>query len=628
MADVKDGAQEEVAAGTIWDHIWYRVEPMVAFTTAKTVRFLDFELASSFYIGVLLCIIFAAYDIIDKQAYLETAFPTNIVQLSLSETSPKTDKWAAVSFTQEQAKVFAEEKRIAGEVKNYCNNPKYDFTRTDVEKTYTDIACEYMDSSLMSKVGDGSMFIATLNREKQVKAVKMDPSKDETCDMAFFNKMSSDVAENLGVNVPMCTERDTVKLQGGVCKCEGQETSSFTVGPANLTLTIEHAYQSEFYSRYQPKTFVRKYDAEKGQNEAVFEANEPIILPIGKILEIAGVNLDARNKNVTIGHCANSQKCTDEDYPFYRLTGVTISMSMEYVNFKNNPDSRAARTPVAFLKIKADVGGWAYRTFTDILGRPSQAKNKDYLIFEQNGINLQFTYSGMVSRFNFFSLVASIATALVLIRNVELVIKIIGISLPTAKARTYNQVCMHRYSFHRAYARFAANAIQAHHAFKMMDTDNSGMIDRHDLYEALKRIFIDVSHTTGEQEEENKLNLVDIKVLTEFITQEADSSLKGMEHLKRGDGKVSLGEWVDIVTDDSSNFTTLVGLVSSMKEDKKENLLRAFHKDSDIVSHYGPADASGTRFAREAEAEAFESSKLISHPTNDEITHKDVEVAM
>jgi Ca2+-binding EF-hand superfamily protein len=593
---------------TLWKHLWFRIEPAMAFTTSKTVRFLDVQLALSFYIGVLLVVIFAVYDIIDKQSYLETAFPTGIVSLSVMENSPEGKGWPEVNYQQYQEDFYTsmseaqKDSRLAKY--EYCNNPDYWFKREDFRsESFESIRCSFKDSDLVSRVGDGSMFITTMSKGTKVTSVTLDPSQDTDCNAAVL--LSKGVVCDDATYVDPFTKKEmpmqTIRKIGGVCKCQTMPVTQFTVGPANLTLTIEHSYQSEFYSRYQPKTFVYGkrdgqggHEAKEGDWDAVFEAGNPVVLPIWKILEIAGVSLDEKNLEIVN---------KDSQNPYFRVSGITISMSIEYLNYKNNPDSNIAKRPIAVLKIAADSqGGFAYQSSTSILSQSVNSatgtETMEYMTIENYGISLQFTYTGMLSRFSFFSLVASIATALVLIRNVELVVRLVGINMPSSKSQTYNHVSMHRYSFHRAYARFAAQAIQAHQAFKIMDADNTGSIERHDLFECLRTVFmgagdLDADGHTG-------LSLEDVKVLTEFITREADASLKGQEHLKRGDGKVSLGEWVDIVTDDSSNFKTLVKLVSEMTPERKAKLLRDFHADPDIIANYGDMTNKSMKSMEEA----------------------------
>ena len=78
-----------------------------------------------------------------------------------------------------------------------------------------------------------------------------------------------------------------------------------------------------------------------------------------------------------------------------------------------------------------------------------------------------------------------------------------------------------------------------------------------------------------------------MQVLTEFITQEADKPLKGQEHMRIGDGKVSLGEWVDLCTEDSVNFKTMIEMVNHIPAKKKHRLLDEFNAHPGIVKLFG-----------------------------------------
>ena len=78
----------------------------------------------------------------------------------------------------------------------------------------------------------------------------------------------------------------------------------------------------------------------------------------------------------------------------------------------------------------------------------------------------------------------------------------------THKSRTYKEAAATTFSINREYARFAANAIIAHRAFRIMDKDGSGYIERGDLHAELLQIF---NGPGSETKGNKKLNAEDIK---------------------------------------------------------------------------------------------------------------------
>lgn len=68
-----------------------------------------------------------------------------------------------------------------------------------------------------------------------------------------------------------------------------------------------------------------------------------------------------------------------------------------------------------------------------------------------------------------------------------------------------------------------------------------------------------------------------LQLLTEFVTREADNSTSKEDQLQQvGDGRVSLSEWVNIVTTDTTCYETLIQVLQNMGSDEREKLLNRF----------------------------------------------------
>lgn len=79
----------------------------------------------------------------------------------------------------------------------------------------------------------------------------------------------------------------------------------------------------------------------------MFKKGELIEIPVWKILEIAGVDMDAKNVNLD----------TDGTSPYFRSSGVMIAISFEYYNFKSV--RLALRAPELFFELGSRLG-WVY----------------------------------------------------------------------------------------------------------------------------------------------------------------------------------------------------------------------------------------------------------------------------
>ncbi len=101
---------------------------------------------------------------------------------------------------------------------------------------------------------------------------------------------------------------------------------------------------------------------------------------------------------MTIGRCVEDRKCKDEDYPFYRLTGVTISMSMEYVNFKNVRPLNKSSFSAALLSTLPSARCTHESVVTDVLRCTSVAMHTFVVASRPTGWG-----AGTVSVFSFLS---------------------------------------------------------------------------------------------------------------------------------------------------------------------------------------------------------------------------------
>jgi len=146
----------------------------------------------------------------------------------------------------------------------------------------------------------------------------------------------------------------------------------------------------------------------------------------------------------------------------------------------------------------------------------------------------------------------------------------------TSKSNTYKEAANTIFDFKREYARFAALSIVAHQSFNALDADKSGYITRQDLFAALKSVFQGAT-TVDKNGDIVKMKEEDMKLLTEFVTREADNSTSKEDQLQQvGDGRVSLSEWVNIVTTDTTCYETLIQVLQNMGSDEREKLLNRF----------------------------------------------------
>lgn len=374
-----------------------------------------------------------------------------------------------------------------------------------------------------------------------------------------------------------------------------------------MTTIVAHAFNSKHRSGGKPKTFVRRHGNDT--DHAVFQRGEDISLPLWRILEIAGVNLDERNDGVAKGKDSRGETAS----PHFRVTGVKLYMKFLYFNYKDNEDDHFDPNVVAYLSIKASEV-WESRG-NDIssssmgsanLWEQEDDLNKAYGYMSNTyryGISLNFESMGTVYQFSLTVLITAIVQGLVMLGLCETIVTFVATHNPLSiKTSVYKEVIETQFDIFRETAKFAAKALIAGEVYDMMDKNRDTEVTAREMERKVRKVFL----TTDKLKNISNEDQQNMEVLTQFIFTEMDFSRRRQveleyeqkallktgstnnlecigqsatkKHAGDGDGKITKREWVDLVSAGESNMDTVLKLVTDLGAVKRETFLQQYRQ--------------------------------------------------
>lgn len=543
--------------------------PMMVFQAPRTVKFQDWKLALVYYIGLIAVAIYTLFNVFKSQNFLSVAIPTNAVAAYSYTKYPSNSyegedpSYSNTSYYGAQEDFYAiASQKPNGDAYKFCNNLQYDYQDLP-DYIYVNNSCSYQEEAEITAKTGSEFFITTFVAHQG--SSSFDISENFACTLESFTA--------LGL---YCDNSTYIKQKTATCICNTPQAGRFPVAVENLTLAIEHAFDSTFREGRLPKTFVRRSGSDK--DWAVFDRNELVSLPVWKWLKIAGVDLDARNE--VVGGTLDSTT-GEVMQPFVRLTGVLLDAHFQYYNYHGNPDDRYSTTAVCILSIKPQMlwSSLGNENFPLTQGKtPDGGFFQSQIMHYRYGIKFEYQAMGEIYKFDVFELVNALATGAILLGTVGTIVGLIAYNNGTRMAKTYSEVAGATYNYQREYARFAANALIARQSFLAMDKDKSGYIDRQDLYEEMVTLF-KAEDSDVKEGDTKRLSRQDVKVLCEFLMREAEFKTgdEKADNLQRvGDGRVSLEEWIEISGSDTTHYDTLIELIHTMNPTERTNLLHRF----------------------------------------------------
>ncbi|KAK3271347.1 hypothetical protein CYMTET_20296, partial [Cymbomonas tetramitiformis] len=365
------------------------IEPHVGFSTERSVKIIDWKLGILYYVLAALSVVYIVILLIIDQQYLVASPVIGLVTPYIQSYYDGVDP--AVDFSQFQDEFYAGFEAANGSTYKFCENSDYNFQYSDAY-TYYDVNCNALDEDQIWTKSDGEIFVKTIANENVVAYFVLD-SEEDACDRTAFE--AKDMADS-------CLDDSEYSKHLGRCYCIAEQ-NSFFYGAENLTLVLDHKYNGNGYEGTRPPTTVRRKD-EKNEDYEVFEDDEFIFLPIYRILEIAGVDLDSKQTSPEMKGTDGNGK---ETYPYVRVTGVIIELTFYYGNRKTNPHGHKLKQEVEALLVVDAVYAWS-SSGNDVIYDFYDDNATAYVNQYSYGISIKFNMGGQLWNFDFTQFVNSL----------------------------------------------------------------------------------------------------------------------------------------------------------------------------------------------------------------------------
>jgi len=406
------------------------------------------------------------------------------------------------------------------------------------------------------------------------------------------------------------------RANNGTCECT-HKNHFFALGVEDLTVQIEHLWQTTFAHGSFPETRVKK-DGGEGY-KAIFPAGSPPMATLRTWLEWMEIDLDGP---INLGNNTQWMLPTDAykaallgptgldrfDFPRPRLTGVRVKVTMDYFNHYSVPGSSKIGLftspqpkPVCILTL-TPLPIW-----TESIGLFNTAQDYPYTYLEQQ--NLQHTdirmtieTRGMVGKFTFSQLTATLVSALVLLGSVDVFLILTARLAFGEKSRFYDDMLYEKVSLVFNFARFATRSLVGSMVFDAVDEDRGGKMNKEELFEVLHKVLflqnVSPKHTgslvefvydvieknmesedevdeaeranrakTGEDQGEIDMEIARVEGVKPVVAKEI--RIDGKMHKVREDAKViiddeetlNLEDWINIFHGPPCNVDSMVELV-------------------------------------------------------------------
>lgn len=503
------------------EKIWYYcLKPTLVFPTSKVIKIVDWRLALIFRGLQAIILVYFTWQALKHQQYLRKEVPENVLSVYVT----------GGNVTQRQFHLY-EVQRTGSDPSpnNYCNsNSSYDFLWSESWKYIFQGCVSPIPGQLADKGPLGSSyFFKTAMQSTLYQHFKNREANttDEHC-MKVFSEQPEDVQQGI-----MCLPSANEELKEGIiseyyiqhhyhqenfvlsasnvtmCGCTSV-SGRFYTGVDELFLYIDHFFYSTHVTGALTKTYIRKIGSRS--NKKVFQEGETLAMTLKDILEWAEVELDQRaNEGLNAQWLEESSETEiqalqgplgikDDKFPYVRVSGVRVEVSMEYYNYRMVPgEVHAADQAEVLSPDNSDAKTVCVMYFRPYLVWTSQGNqferhgdNPNYYIDVYNyGVLVTFKAGGLVGGFDSFMLFLVMTQTIVMLDLAGQITTIIARSMLGTKSILYKSVISERLDALTIYGRFASQAITASLCYDIVDNNNSGRVSKPEIYAQLSKLF-------------------------------------------------------------------------------------------------------------------------------------------
>lgn len=326
---------------------------------------------------------------------------------------------------------------------SHCQNPEYNYIYSLPYWDLSNVSCINVPYSEAYQKTEEELFFMTFFTENQIHIYDCDDptyhyalnnyqnisiddvfSGDDNIDMLHNNYLDM----NFSKHVMNCQIRDTLD---GNCLCQNYK-NYFTVGVESMKMIFDYKYFTSFekggnFEDHTSQSVITElYDVDNNIYK-IFQYNENIALTIQEYLNIVNINLTNLNtgtaKSETYPGIVNVS-----NYPHYRTTGIDIIIKVDCSNQKIETNQQFGITVCRIYPMVNE--GWSSKgskiTYIKYPNLNDDFIDSIYVDRYRYGIKFKFLFTGTIGNFDYFNLINTIVSAIVLFGSVSSIIVIVS----------------------------------------------------------------------------------------------------------------------------------------------------------------------------------------------------------
>lgn len=328
---------------------------------------------------------------------------------------------------------------------SHCQNREYNYIYSLPYWDLSNVTCINVPYSEAYQKTEEELFFMTFFTENQIHIYDCDDptyhsvinnhqnisiddvfSGDDNINMDMLHNNYLDM--NFSKYVMNCQIRDTLD---GNCLCQNYK-NYFTVGIESMKMIFDYKYFTSFekggnYEDHTSQSVITELYDVNNNIYKVFQYNENIALTIQEYLNIVNINLTNLNTGT-----ARSEVYPGivniSNYPHYRTTGIDIIIKVDCSNQKIETNQQYGTTVCRIYPMVNE--GWSSKgskiTYIKYPNLNDEFIDSIYVDRYRYGIKFKFLFTGTIGNFDYFNLINTIVSAIVLFGSVSSIIVIVS----------------------------------------------------------------------------------------------------------------------------------------------------------------------------------------------------------
>uniref|UniRef100_A0A061R7Q7 EF-hand domain-containing protein n=2 Tax=Tetraselmis sp. GSL018 TaxID=582737 RepID=A0A061R7Q7_9CHLO len=519
------------------------VAPFLGFTTNKNAKINDWRLGLLLRLSQLVVLGYVVWDIANQKSYLLREVPSIGFQANVGSVG---------GFQQAQDQALSRSP-------NYClNSTEYEYSLRSTEDTSVSVSadamapirCQAMDPELLSSsIGPSTILVATYMQEETTR-YRGNVTSREAC------PSPSEVFGEMGRFAQPVVFRD------GVCTYKLVE-QTLPLVPENLTMGFSFSYtlpgRLQGSGNSRGLTCSLKSDIDEGITHT-FEGNTLLLqAPVWKWLEFAHVSLDKdiaqRAGDASIG----TDTGVEGNLPYARVTGLEMRIDVKVYNEGLQPYGSKDGGLGCIIELRP-ILFWTSGP-TQVFRLWDEGPDSGFASVNTYGVMFTFSGGGSFGQLSYKLLINALIAGAVLLGVAHTLTTYVALYALGVRSKLYSAFIYEEVDYMREFARYSAQCLVAAQYFKVKDRNQTGTLDRMEMFTSLKHLF------------QGYLDDEEIAALTDFVIDFGDRSCKVMSDDSQG--TISLEEWFNCFANNHCSVEMLKGILASEYNEKEKERLHS-----------------------------------------------------